>query len=88
VVRLYGELCMASAPRLLDLTRSLEFQHLVLDMAGLTLCDSSGINFLIRLQERCDSALRRLTLANASEPVLRVLQVAGVDHLFDMSWEG
>ncbi|MER6135491.1 STAS domain-containing protein [Streptomyces sp. NPDC001815] len=51
----------------------------VADLSGVTFMDSSGINVLVLAHRATSSAEGWLRIANASEAVLRVLQVVGLD---------
>ncbi|MFC8194049.1 STAS domain-containing protein [Streptomyces sp. NPDC060006] len=53
----------------------------VADLSGVTFMDSSGINVLVLAHRATSSAQGWLRIANASEAVLRVLQVVGLDDI-------
>ncbi|MHA6763973.1 STAS domain-containing protein [Streptacidiphilus sp. PAMC 29251] len=53
--------------------------HLVLDMAAVDFCDSSGINALIRALARAKQEQGSLALAAATHRVQGVLEMTGVD---------
>ncbi|MFD0264889.1 STAS domain-containing protein [Kitasatospora indigofera] len=57
-------------------------QILVVDLAGVTFCDSAGLNTLLQARreaERQDTVIR---LARPSDIVTRLLEMTGVDQLF------
>ena len=50
-------------------------------MAEVTFMDSSGLRVLIDLHQRLDATSRRLVIDSPSQPVTRLLEVAGLaDH--------
>jgi anti-anti-sigma factor len=52
---------------------------LVIDLRQVTFVDSSGLRFLLKLNEGAKADARRFVLVAAGDPVIRVLQLAGVD---------
>lgn len=82
-VALSGEIDAHSAPSLAARFESLPpgDDDIVLEMAGVTFMDSSGLRVLIDLHQRLDGASRRLVLNAPSQSVTRLLEVAGLaDH--------
>jgi anti-anti-sigma factor len=57
-------------------------RSVVVDCSKVAFLDSMGLRTLIRAQQKADASGARFTLASPSEPVLRVLQLAGVADLF------
>ncbi|MDQ1033879.1 stage II sporulation protein AA (anti-sigma F factor antagonist) [Streptomyces sp. V3I8] len=55
--------------------------RIVVDLSGVTFMDSSGINAFILAHQAASGARGWLRIAAAQEPVLRVLQLVGVDAL-------
>ncbi|MFE7762495.1 STAS domain-containing protein [Streptomyces sp. NPDC057438] len=53
--------------------------RIVVDLGGVTFMDSSGINVLVAANRRVSGGRGWLRIAAAQEPVLRVLQLVGVD---------
>ena len=53
-----------------------------LDLSRVTFFDSSGIRVLVAAKHQYDSAGRSLSLSELSEPVRRVLQLAGLLERF------
>jgi anti-sigma B factor antagonist len=51
--------------------------QLVLDMSGVTFCDSAGLNALFRVYARAEEQGARLTLTSLNAPVYRVLDATG-----------
>jgi anti-sigma B factor antagonist len=82
-----GELAGSGSERLLArLDRLLDKGHrsVVLDLSGVTFCDSSGISALVRGHARASSAAGRLRLSAASPAVTRVLEVAGLARMLGL----
>jgi anti-anti-sigma factor len=80
-VAVSGEIDMAVADQLVDMVIDELPQHddlIILDFASVTFCDSSGITALIRLRNHQAQAGHTLRIVNASEPVRRVFELAGV----------
>ncbi|WP_432080404.1 STAS domain-containing protein [Streptomyces sp. WAC 04229] len=57
-------------------------QQLVLDLAGLTFCDSSGLTVLIAARNHALAADASIALAAVPERVSRVFRVVGLDQVF------
>ena len=53
----------------------------VVDLAGVTFMESSGINALISAYLAAESAQGRLRLAAPQPPVVRVIELVGIDKL-------
>jgi anti-anti-sigma factor len=53
----------------------------VADLSGTRFCDSAGVRNLLLAHRRAAESGVELRLAAASEPVLRVLELVGVDQL-------
>jgi anti-anti-sigma factor len=85
VVSLTGELDIASAPRLDDRIRSLVdagHARLVVDLADLIFCDSTGISTLVRANSDCLDHGGYLRLAAPNRHVARVLAIVGLLDAF------
>ena len=86
-LRLRGEVDMFSAPHLREaaLCATNQFSTaLHLDMAEVAFMDSTGVEVLVATRRRIDLEGGRLKLLNPSRPVLRVLEVTGIDRLFEI----
>ena len=55
---------------------------LLLDLSGITYCDSTGVSVLAHAFRRADAAGATLALAGAAPPVFRLLSFTGLDRLF------
>jgi anti-sigma B factor antagonist len=51
--------------------------QLILDMSGVTFCDSAGLNALFRVYARAEEKGARLTLTSLNAPVYRVFDATG-----------
>jgi anti-sigma B factor antagonist len=83
-VTVAGEIDFATHETLLNtLMEEIEHGHrrIVLDMSGVTFCDSTGLGVLIRVQQRAVAAGGWLRVAGASETVRRALEITNLDRL-------
>lgn len=83
---LTGELDLNTAT---DLYRAVKdalsaYPTTILDLTGVTFCDSSGLNTLIRLRSRARAAGGRLVLAAPPRQMLRLLTVTGAGSSFPL----
>jgi len=81
VVTLSGELDLSSAPRLSDTigeVLSTAPPRIVLDMAGVTFCDSQGLGTLVVLSRKASLGQSYLVLTNVADFLLRVLDITGL----------
>ena len=85
VLRLAGELDVATAPRLhhalIGIIDGGRCSVLDLELSGLRFVDSTGLGVLVRARQRLRSDGGELRLCNASRPVARVLDITGVAHV-------
>ncbi|AWT41185.1 MULTISPECIES: STAS domain-containing protein [Streptomyces] len=85
VLEITGELDYSNATRLRDLLPTLTLEpgrRLVLDLAGLTFCDSSGITALIAARTHAQAAGADAALAAVPANTLRILRIVGLDQVF------
>ncbi|MCX4776217.1 STAS domain-containing protein [Streptomyces sp. NBC_01264] len=82
-VTLAGELDFHTAglvePRLNDLAAS-GHRSLVLDLSGISFCDSSGIGLFLRVDQRCRWSGTRLRLCGVPRLVAKSMRVLGADR--------
>ena len=86
-VNVFGEIDIANAAALRDsLTAACERgRHIVVDMAGVTFIDSSGVNTLLAISNQIgDGHGAGLVLQNPTTHVRKVLEVLGLDHHFGL----
>jgi anti-sigma B factor antagonist len=81
VLRLTGELDMAGAPEVLrrvDTLIAAGDPRVLVDLSGLTFCDSAGLNAFIRGDRHCREAGGWLRLTGATGHVDRVIELSGL----------
>ena len=86
-LRLRGEIDMLTAPHLREaaLCATTQFRTaLHLDMADVAFMDSTGVAALVATRRHIDLEGGRLTVVNPSRQVSRVLEVTGLDRLFEI----
>jgi anti-sigma B factor antagonist len=84
VLRLVGELDMSSAPDLVDRVAGLVVggdPRVLADLAGLSFCDSAGLNAFIRGDRRCAAAGGWLRLTGARGHVARMIELSGLTEV-------
>jgi anti-anti-sigma factor len=84
VARVRGEMDYTTRPALQErfvelITRGYRF--IVLDMSGVTFCDSAGLNVLVVARLRADERGAELVLACVPPNLVRVLWMTGVDQV-------
>ncbi|MFD5745223.1 STAS domain-containing protein [Streptomyces massasporeus] len=84
VARVSGELDYVSGPvvraELMNLIARVE-GLLVLELSGVSFCDSAGLNVLLQAWKQADMRGAFVVLADVSGPVRRILQMTGVDQV-------
>ncbi|WKD31192.1 STAS domain-containing protein [Streptomyces xanthophaeus] len=82
-VTLAGELDFHTAgqvePRLTELAASGR-HSLVLDLSGISFCDSAGIDLFVRVHHRCRLSGTRLQLCDVPPLVAKSMRVLGADR--------
>ncbi|MET9760775.1 STAS domain-containing protein [Streptomyces sp. NPDC006372] len=87
VLRLSGDLDYDQAPELRRQVDQLQLapgQCLVIDLAGLEFCDSSGITVFLAARQRALDAGAEVALAAVPAKLLRVLTLVGLDRVFTL----
>lgn len=87
VLRLAGELDLNTAPRVretLEHTALDAGQRLVVELAGVTFCDSSGITALVAARNRALAAQAEIALADVPEHLMRILRMTGLTTVFPL----
>jgi len=80
-VTLVGEIDMLTASRLAATVNDLLADpppRVVLDMTGVTFCDSQGLGTLVVLSRKATTAQSVLVLINVAEFLIRVLDITGL----------
>ncbi|MCW2602419.1 MAG: anti-sigma-factor antagonist [Pseudonocardiales bacterium] len=87
MLRFAGEIDVANAGRIpQQVTSALAapVPGVVLDLADVTFIDSTGIGALIAARNACVAAARTLRLARPSSQVQRMLEMTGLDDIFEV----
>lgn len=85
VIALAGELDFHTAVQMRDAVEAQELgpgRCLVVDLGGLTFCDSSGITAMLVAQRLAVAADASLALAAVPDRIARTFKIAGLDQLF------
>jgi anti-anti-sigma factor len=85
-LRFEGELDVANVPRceaLLPQWLDNRATVIELDLSKITFADSSALRFLVDLKRAADIVGKRLLVRDASDPVLRLFEMAGLTAWFD-----
>ncbi|MFF3216940.1 STAS domain-containing protein [Streptomyces sp. NPDC002886] len=90
VVHVGGEMDADRAPMLHQalhtaLTQPDGPDEIVIDLADLSFCDSSGINVLVRARHTAIGHGRRISLRNPQPQFLRLLEMTGADAVFPVT---
>jgi anti-sigma B factor antagonist len=75
-----GEIDLSNADEIQRAATATEGDRIVLDLAGVTFMDSSGLSMLLRLRD-----IRPVHLVAISDAVAHILDVTGMLKLFDLS---
>ncbi|HEX6500426.1 MAG TPA: STAS domain-containing protein [Micromonosporaceae bacterium] len=81
VIRLVGEIDLSTASQLSSVVTDVVGdapERVVLDMQGVTFCDSQGLGTLVVLSRRAGMAGSMLILTNVGEFLQRVLDITGL----------
>jgi anti-anti-sigma factor len=80
VVRVFGELDMATCPRVEDAISSApSTARVVIDLTSCTFVDSSGVRVLVAAQRDVTAEGGRVELVATEPGILRVLEITSVD---------
>ncbi|MFE0105262.1 STAS domain-containing protein [Streptomyces sp. NPDC059009] len=82
LVRVAGDLDVATAPELARALTECEGRYCELDLLQVTFADSSALNLLTKYQRHTTARGGTLRLVDASVPVRRVLDITGTAKLF------
>lgn len=83
---LVGELDAATAPTLdLAVTKvGPGYQVILLDLTGLSFCDSSGLAALVRAHRHLEAEGRHLALTAVPERIRTLMAITGLDQVIDI----
>ncbi len=81
IVRLAGELDLATAPELAEVLQGLEpsCKRIILDLTGLEFIDSTGLRLAVTEHGRASADGFEFVIAGAAGAVLKVLRLTGLD---------
>ncbi|MGW0835753.1 STAS domain-containing protein [Streptomyces prunicolor] len=85
VVELTGELDYDSSAQVRELLPELALQdgsQLVVDLTGVTFCDSSGITALLAARNHALAARAGISLAAVPDHISRIFGIVGLDQVF------
>ncbi|MFG3659751.1 STAS domain-containing protein [Streptomyces sp. NPDC047706] len=88
VLEVAGDLDHARAGALRQRVESLTLlagQRLVIDLTGLTFCDSSGITAFLAARQQAMAAGADIVLSGVPDNTLRVLTLVGLDQVFTIN---
>ena len=88
VVKVVGELDLATAPRLRDVLVDLAnhgANHVTVDLAGMDFIDSTGLSVLITALKRMRERGGDLALHSPSAAAMKVFEITGVTSVFAIS---
>ncbi|MFF3215487.1 STAS domain-containing protein [Streptomyces sp. NPDC002886] len=90
VVHVGGEMDVDRAPMLRDalytaITQPNGPDEIVIDLADLSFCDSSGLNVFIGARHTATDHDRHISLRNPQPQFLRLLEMTGADTLFPIT---
>ena len=87
LIRLHGELDLATAPKLSEAVATVldpRPRSLALDLRELTFVDSTGLNVLVAAHRRAQADGCAFVVLARRGAVLRAIQVTGMDRLFEV----
>ena len=82
-----GEIDLSTAESFFERARALidaKTSMLVLDLGGVTFCDSLGVAALVRIYKYAIAAGSRLRLVNLRTHVAHILEISGLDQVFEV----
>ena len=83
VVRLSGQIDMATVGPVQDYLLTLDDAIVTLDFCDVTFMDSAGVNLLVQLQRRLRERCGKLVLYGIQANQMRVLAAVGLVNFFD-----
>ncbi|MGM1062016.1 STAS domain-containing protein [Saccharothrix sp. Mg75] len=85
VLRVSGELDHHTAPQLSEAVHAVpSTAGIVLDLTGLSYCDSTGITVFVTAHQRAEAAGGSLDLAGLSPDLTRVFGIVGLDQVLSL----
>jgi anti-anti-sigma factor len=84
LVTVAGEVDLGTAPQLAEVLAQFTTGSVVLDLAGVSFLDSSGLNALVAAHRHIERRHERLTIQGAGPAVRRVLELTGLDDVLHL----
>lgn len=87
VLKVAGEVDVSSAPQLQDKLADLvetAGDGLIVDLSGVSFIDSTGLGVLVGARNRSAELNRSIDVVVASERVLKLFRITGLDSVFDI----
>jgi anti-anti-sigma factor len=81
VIRVFGELDLATVPRLEEVVATVSADPTVINLSACTFLDSSGVRALAKAGRGVSESGRRFALVTTDPGLLRVLEITGVDNM-------
>ena len=82
VVRVHGDLDMATCPQLENVLQGTDLRkRIVIDLSGCTFLDSSAVRALVGTARAAESAGGDVALVTSDQGILRVLEIASVEMM-------
>jgi anti-anti-sigma factor len=78
---LAGEIDAHSAPTIRERVESAHGSKVVLDLAGVTFMDSSGLRVILQLHQQAQAGGPELVITHPSRQVIRLFDIAGLSDL-------
>ncbi len=83
ILSVKGALTNSTSPAFNQAVRATAARGLIIDLSEVPSIDSMAIGALVRVFVSCNKSGRKLALVGANQRVRNVLQITGVDPLFD-----
>ncbi len=87
-LRLAGEVDLNTAQSMREAALDAMRRHgtnLRIDLSGVTFLDSTGLEVMLATRRRASLEGGQLHLIDPTQAVMRVLEVTGIDHLFEIA---
>jgi anti-sigma B factor antagonist len=83
ILSVQGTITHASAPALQETVAATAARNLIIDLSEVPSVDSMAIGALVRVFVSCNKSGRKLAFVGLNHRIRNVLQITGVDPLFD-----
>ena len=82
VLKLSGALVLTTVFQFQHMVRESTAESMIIDMAGVSYCDSAGIGALVNAQVSHTRTQRKLSLKGVTSRVMEVLKITRVNEIF------